>query len=357
MNKKLLTVIVPCYNMEAYLSKCLASLIVSEDVLDKLDVVVVNDGSIDRTSEIAHGFENRYPICFRVVDKPNGHYGSCINAGLNLATGAYVKILDSDDAFDTKALTEFLRYLPDALNDRVDMILTDWDGFYSNGEITNVHSFNLPSDRLLDTTMMPPPRSTYVGQVSLTVRTENIRKLGYKQTEGIPHTDAEWFTLLWANVHTIRYWPRVIYRVFHGRPGQSMEARTYLRNFPAVKKVTINILEKFSAFEEKLSPQERSFLLEKVMFMVDHVYELAFKGFGGVIEPLYVKDFEVKICERWPEVFALSCCKLKFLAFNVDILRVQRFCPVLAEFLLLIYRFYRRVRSMLGKLRRWRFKK
>ena len=76
---KILTVIVPSYNMEAYLPKCLGSLIIDDkELLRKLEVIVVNDGSKDRTSEIAHKFETKYPGVFRVIDKKNGHYGSCI---------------------------------------------------------------------------------------------------------------------------------------------------------------------------------------------------------------------------------------------------------------------------------------
>ena len=109
---KILTIIVPSYNMEAYLPKCLGSLIIDDkDLLQKLEVIVVNDGSKDRTSEIAHEFEANYPGVFRVIDKKNGHYGSCINAGLAIATGFYVKVLDADDWFVTGHFQNFLRFI------------------------------------------------------------------------------------------------------------------------------------------------------------------------------------------------------------------------------------------------------
>ena len=59
---KILSIIVPPYNMEAYLPKCLGSLVIDDkELLQKLDVIVVNDGSKDRTSEIAHEFAAKYP--------------------------------------------------------------------------------------------------------------------------------------------------------------------------------------------------------------------------------------------------------------------------------------------------------
>ena len=106
---KILSIIVPSYNMEAYLPKCLGSLIIDEqELLQKLDVIVVNDGSKDRTSEIAHEFETKYPGVFRVVDKTNGHYGSCINAGLAVATGTFIKVLDADDYYLTDIFKDYL---------------------------------------------------------------------------------------------------------------------------------------------------------------------------------------------------------------------------------------------------------
>ena len=62
---KLLTIIVPSYNMEAYLPKCLGSLVINaKELLQKLDIIVVNDGSKDRPSEIAHEFEKNHPSVF-----------------------------------------------------------------------------------------------------------------------------------------------------------------------------------------------------------------------------------------------------------------------------------------------------
>ena len=94
--------------MEKYLDKCLTSLIVSDDKMPLLEVLVINDGSKDRSSEIAHSYEQKYPQTFRVIDKENGNYGSCINRGLKEATGKYVKVLDADDWFDTNNLSNVM---------------------------------------------------------------------------------------------------------------------------------------------------------------------------------------------------------------------------------------------------------
>ena len=89
---KVLTVIVPVYNMEKYIRQCLESLVIGE-ALDRIEVLVVLDGS----AEIAYEFVEQYPDTFRIIYKANGGHGSAINTGLMMASGEYVKILDSDD--------------------------------------------------------------------------------------------------------------------------------------------------------------------------------------------------------------------------------------------------------------------
>ena len=66
--EKVLTVIVPTFNMEQYLGECLTSMI-TEKSKELLEVIVVNDGSTDSSSAIAHQFAQQYPTLFRVIDK------------------------------------------------------------------------------------------------------------------------------------------------------------------------------------------------------------------------------------------------------------------------------------------------
>ena len=96
---KILTIVVPSFNMEALLRKGLQSLLIEKNP-QRLEVIVVNDGSTDQTLAIAKEFHSRFPQTFTFIDKENGNYGSCINAGLKIAQGKYIKILDADDYVD-----------------------------------------------------------------------------------------------------------------------------------------------------------------------------------------------------------------------------------------------------------------
>ena len=127
--KKILSIIIPTYNMESLLTQCLNSLMVSKN-LDMLEVLVINDGSTDKSSQIAHQYEVEYPNSFRVIDKANGNYGSCINAALPLVKGKYVRILDADDSYNTENLNQFIDFLSDI---DVDLVLSDFSHYIMDG--------------------------------------------------------------------------------------------------------------------------------------------------------------------------------------------------------------------------------
>lgn len=107
---KLLTIVIPCYNVEQYLAECLDSILDSK-YNDVLEVLAINDGSKDGTLALAREYEARFPEILRVIDKPNGGWGTVINMAIAEARGRYFKILDSDDWFDKVAFAEFMTAL------------------------------------------------------------------------------------------------------------------------------------------------------------------------------------------------------------------------------------------------------
>ncbi|MCK9157168.1 MAG: glycosyltransferase [Paludibacteraceae bacterium] len=81
---------------------------------------------------MAQSYQNRYPESIVAIDKPNGHYGSCVNAALKVATGRYFRLLDADDWFDTNAL---MRFLEISRKIDVDVIFTPFTVHSDKGNI------------------------------------------------------------------------------------------------------------------------------------------------------------------------------------------------------------------------------
>ena len=91
---KYISFAIPCYNSAAYMERAVESILKGgEDV----EIIIVNDGSKDATSEIAHRYEEQYPGIIKAVDKENGGHGDAVNFGLANASGKYFKVVDSDD--------------------------------------------------------------------------------------------------------------------------------------------------------------------------------------------------------------------------------------------------------------------
>ena len=137
--RTLLTIAIPVYNTEKYLTRCLES-IVNIQQSEKLDIILINDGSPDHSEEIASDFARRYPHCIRYIRKENGGWGSSINLAIEKAAGKYFKILDSDDYYQSKELDDFLSFLA---SQDADLVLTSMTEIYSNGQ----KHFPIPKDR------------------------------------------------------------------------------------------------------------------------------------------------------------------------------------------------------------------
>ena len=129
---KVLTVLVPTYNVEKYLRRCLDSLLLPE-VLEEIEVLVVNDGSKDGSADIARAYEKKYPQTVVFVDKENGGHGSTINVGIEKAQGTYFKVLDSDDWVNIGDFIEFVKRLKE---ETADAVICDYRKRQENGSIS-----------------------------------------------------------------------------------------------------------------------------------------------------------------------------------------------------------------------------
>ena len=105
---KLLSIAIPCYNSQDYMEHCIQSLLAGgEDV----EILVIDDGSMDATSDIADEYAEKYPTIVKAVHQENGGHGEAVNAGIRNATGLYFKVVDSDDWVDGEAYKKILETL------------------------------------------------------------------------------------------------------------------------------------------------------------------------------------------------------------------------------------------------------
>lgn len=114
------SVIVPVYNTEKYLRKCLDSLI--NQTLKDIEIIIVNDGSPDNSQKIIDEYSNKYSHIIKAYKKENGGLSDARNYGIKKASGDYIGFIDSDD-FAEKNMFEEL-YLK-AVSQNFDMVVCD----------------------------------------------------------------------------------------------------------------------------------------------------------------------------------------------------------------------------------------
>lgn len=237
---KILSIIIPTYNMEEYLKRCLDSLVLPvQSLMNSLEVLVIIDGATDNSSSIAHQYQDKYPETFRVFDKENGNYGSCINRGLKEATGKYIRILDADDSFNTN---NFIKYLKLLAQIDSDLILTDYNLVDNKGNILERRSFDLETMITTDIVKVLKPVSE-LEMHAITYRRQILLDINYHQTEGISYTDTEWAFIPLMAVNTVCYVNLQIYNYLVGRPGQTMDISVLRKSMPQMMTVYKRLMQ------------------------------------------------------------------------------------------------------------------
>ncbi|MBQ9902140.1 MAG: glycosyltransferase family 2 protein [Clostridia bacterium] len=216
-SQKILSVCVASYNVEKYLSKTLDSCMVS-GVLDKLEIIIVNDGSTDRTEEIAGRYVQTAPDSFRLISKANGGYGSAVNAALSVATGKYFRLLDGDDWFDSEGLAAFIGVLEQADED---MIVTRFRRVFASDGHTEERDEgeNIP---FVTGTFDELPDGAWFTMHAVTYRTSLLQENRISITERCYYTDQEYDLLPLRWVETLRIVPLTLYCYRIGHGGQSV---------------------------------------------------------------------------------------------------------------------------------------
>ena len=257
--------------MEAYLPQCLDSLLV--DTLKDVEVLVVNDGSKDKTLEIAQSYHSRYPDSIKVIDKTNGNYGSCINAALKVATGKYVKVLDADDSFEKKNFNDFISFLKDTDSD---LVISDYVIVNEEGEITRKYRFldlgegkSIKFGGVLD--VISDPRFQ---MHAVTYRKSIFEKIEYHQQEGISYTDQQWMFEPMNGVESVSFFPKVVYRYLVGRVGQTVSIAVSYKSLNQTIQVVLNMLKSYNVINKKADKYHRSYLLSRLSQKIPSIYRI-----------------------------------------------------------------------------------
>ena len=298
--KKILSIIIPTYNMEKYLRKCLDSLVVSDDNMMQLEVLVVNDGSKDKSSQIAHEYESKFPQTFRVIDKDNGNYGSCVNRGLKEATGKYVKILDADDYFNT---SEFEKAIVFLMQNDYDLVLTDYNKVDEEGRVEKMFELPIPHNQPLEFKALLgfPARRMHMHRIFY--QTDKLRAIGYHQTEGMSYTDQEWMCEPMTTVNRFYYMDIWLYQYLVGREGQTVDPAVKLKSIKQYMHAVCVMTEFYEKYEG--DADHRKYVWHRLEGQLWEVYRPLLCETKN-LDLTALLEFDSRIKELSPEIYKLG---------------------------------------------------
>ena len=236
---KILSVAIPSYNSQDYMSKCIESLLPGgEDV----EILVVDDGSKDDTARIADEYEAKYPGIVRAIHQENAGHGGAVNTGIANATGFYFKVVDSDDWVDPEAYEKVLETLKGFVRDElfVDMLLCNYvyekEGAKNKKVIDYVSA--LPQNQVMG---WEDANRFHMGQYilmhSVIYRTELLKNSGMKLPEHTFYVDNLYVFEPLPYVETMYYLNVDFYRYYIGRSDQSVNEKIMIKRIDQQLKV------------------------------------------------------------------------------------------------------------------------
>ena len=226
---KLLTFAIPCYNSEAYMEKCIDSILIGgEDV----EILIVDDGSKDRTAEIADEYEKKYPTICRAIHQENGGHGEAVNAGIRNATGLYFKVVDSDDWVDPDAYMKILDKLREIVagNETLDMFLANYVYEKEGAKHKKVmRQLGFPQDTIFTWNDIKHfYKGHYILMHSVIYRTKLLKDCGLELPKHTFYVDNIYVYKPLPHVRTMYYMDVDFYRYFIGRDDQSVNEKVMI---------------------------------------------------------------------------------------------------------------------------------
>lgn len=309
---KLLTIAIPAYHAEDYLHKGLTSLLVKES-LEPLDILVVNDGSTDRTPQIAQEYCDRYPETVRLLNKENGGHGSAINLAIRYARGKYFKVLDADDWIVSGSLPKLLNEL--AYCD-ADVIVCGYQTIHmATGEVCSYPS-GPHCDRVMDIAELMPvfrERKDCFSFHGLMYRTDFYRASNIHLTEGVYYEDHQYAILPFYSAKDFRVFPFFLYQYLIGNQNQSISDSNRVKRLDHFAVVYLDIVAYGAQHPLSAGPRKEYITIKLGMLATSYLVTALIYVPDRLQGRVQAKSFFAEISQKTPDVAAILARKYKVL--------------------------------------------
>ncbi|WP_308557602.1 glycosyltransferase family 2 protein [uncultured Lactobacillus sp.] len=271
---KILTIGVAAYNAEKTISNTIESLLVPE-VMDKVEILIVNDGSTDNTKEIVERYENLYPETIRVVNKLNGGHGSVINKTISIAKGIYMKIVDADDTLEKEGYVDLVNTLQ---NNTVDAVLSPYFTANVKSKEKKLHGYLLNDENSFYDKLKIEFNEYYKNinptLHSITYRTSVLRNSKWRVDEKCFYEDTQYSLYYWLDINEILFLSKPVYCYWLGDENQSVNLKNRLSRRQQAINVVLGLTTFFNLEEQNMSVQKSMFFKREIDGYTTFIYKL-----------------------------------------------------------------------------------
>lgn len=242
--------------------KCVDSLLPGgEDV----EIIIVDDGSTDRTGELADAYQQAYPSIVRAIHQENGGHGAAVNTGICEAKGLYFKVVDSDDWVDREAYMQILDVLRSfaEMEHPVDMHLSNfvYEKLSTGHERRMLLSPLFPEDEIIGWDGMKRNIKGFsILMHSVIYRTQLLRDCGLELPKHTFYVDNLYVYIPLIHVKTLYYQNVSFYRYYIGREGQSVAEQTMIKRIDQQLRVNYMMVDAVDPWQVE-EPHLRKYLL------------------------------------------------------------------------------------------------
>lgn len=278
-----LSVIIPVYNVEKYLKKCLDS-VLDQDIND-YEIIVVNDGSKDKSQSIIDEYKNKYPSLINAFIKQNGGLSSARNYGAKQAHGKYICFIDSDDYVEKN---HYKKMLDLAIKEDSDLVVTDFEYVWENNPSKSLYK------KGIETGNNDYKKALFLSPLfswNKMYRKELFDKLECKYPEGLWYEDIPVTLRYAAHCNKISYLNELGFHYLQRE--SSIMGTSYsekMNDIFTIYQILYDSFKKDNLFDEYKEEMEYSFVEALLIYgafrflRTDHYKELMSKSFDFVKE-------------------------------------------------------------------------
>lgn len=310
---KVLTVAIPAYNVEKFLKTTLDSFICDQEVMKKIEVIIVDDGSKDSTPDIGREYEEKYPDTFKIISKENGGHGSAVNCGIENASGKYYKIVDGDDWVNTEDFVKLVALLEKCDSEYV---FTNYYEYFDDVDRKKPVEYRRFKNGQ-SYTFADFAGDFNIPMHALVIRTDVLQNNNIRLDEKCFYVDSEYIAFPVPYVKSITYFDLYVYMYRLNLSTQSVSVAGFQKHIEDHIRVTLHLIDFYNEYSSSPEMEEdKKDYIKKLATDVTLSQSRIFSTFPykDMENRKRFAEFDAEVKKRSPEIYEATSWNSKKLA-------------------------------------------